>query len=79
MLFFDGTFYHLWYFPACLVGALLVFLMSRFMGKRGMWALAGVLYVLGLLGDSYYGLTQKLPALAALYAGKHVSDSQHHG
>ncbi len=67
MLFFDGTFYHLWYFPACLVGALLVFLMSRFMGKRGMWALAGVLYVLGLLGDSYYGLTQKLPALAALY------------
>lgn len=67
MLFFDGTFYHLWYFPACLLGVMLVYLMSRCMDKRGMTAVAGVLYVLGLLGDSYYGLTQSIPVLSAVY------------
>ena len=69
MLLFDGTFYHLWYFPACILGVVLVYLMSRCMDKKGMTALAGVLYVLGLFGDSYYGLTQKIPALAAVYEG----------
>lgn len=67
MLLFDGTFYHLWYFPACLLGVMLVYLMSRCMDKKGMMALAGVLYVLGLLGDGYYGLAQKMPVLSALY------------
>lgn len=67
MLFFDGTFYHLWYFPACLLGVALVFLMSRCMDKRGMTALAGALYVLGLLGDSYYGLTERVPVLSQVY------------
>lgn len=67
MLFFDGTFYHLWYFPACLLGVGLVYLMSRCMDGKGMTALAGVLYVLGLLGDSYYGVIQSVPVLSGLY------------
>ena len=28
-ILFDGTFYHLWYFPAVLLGSLLAFLLSR--------------------------------------------------
>lgn len=67
MLFFDGTFYHLWYFPACLLGVLLVYLMSRFLSLRAMTIVSAVLYVIGLLGDSYYGLVEKVPALAAVY------------
>jgi len=67
MVFFDGTFYHLWYFPACLLGVALVYLMSRRMDREGMTALAGGLYVLGLLGDSYYGLTERVPVLSAVY------------
>ena len=67
MLLFDGTFYHLWYFPACLLGIVLVYLMSRFLKLRGMLAVSIALYVVGMLGDSYFGLTQKLPLLETIY------------
>ena len=67
MLLFDGTFYHLWYFPACILGMLLVRLMSRFLSLQGMTAVSAVLYVIGLFGDSYFGLVQKAPALNAAY------------
>ncbi len=68
MILFDGTFYHLWYFPACLLGIVLVYLMSRFLKLRGILILSAVLYLAGLLGDSYYGLIQKLPILENIYA-----------
>lgn len=67
MLVFDGTFYHLWYFPACITGVLLVYLMSRCMGRKGMMAIAAALYAAGLLGDSYYGLIRDVPVLSAIY------------
>ena len=67
MLLFDGTFYHLWYFPACLLGILVLYLMSRFLNLRDILVLSGLLYVIGLSGDSYFGLVQKVPALEALY------------
>jgi len=67
MLLFDGTFYHLWYFPACMLGMLVVFLMSRVMGLRAMTAVSTLLYLIGLFGDSYFGLVQKVPALEAVY------------
>lgn len=67
MLLFDGTFYHLWYFPACLLGISLVYLMSRFLKPRGMFLVSAVLYIIGLLGDSYYGLVQKLPPAETVY------------
>lgn len=73
MLVFDGTFYHLWYFPACMTGVLLVCLAGRRFGGRPLFLSAVVLYVCGLAGDSYYGLTEMVPALAELYeAGFHV-------
>ena len=51
---FDGTFYHLWYFPALLMGLGLMALLLR----RPRWVLpvTGLLYLIGLTGDSYYGL-----------------------
>lgn len=67
MLVFDGTFYHLWYFPACLLGLLLVALLSSKLKARTVAIIAVALYLLGLLGDSYYGLTQQLPILARVY------------
>lgn len=67
MLLFDGTFYHLWYFPACMLGMTLVYLMSRFMNLRAMTAVSAVLYVIGLFGDSYFGLVQKAPLLETVY------------
>lgn len=67
MLIFDGTFYHLWYFPACILGIGLVRLMSLFLDLKGMTAVSALLYVIGLLGDSYYGLVQKVPVLEGIY------------
>ena len=67
MLVFDGTFYHLWYFPACLLGLLLVCLLRRFLPVRGVWAVAAALYLIGLFGDSYYGLAAGVPAIAGAY------------
>lgn len=67
-LFFDGTFYHLWYFPAVLLGSVLAWLLLK-AGKRFALALSAALYLIGLGGDSYYGLFSSLPAGKAFYDG----------
>lgn len=67
MLLFDGTFYHLWYFPACMLGILLLCLLRRVMPVQGVAAVAAALYIVGLFGDSYYGLIAGLPGLSAAY------------
>lgn len=68
LLLFDGPFYHLWYFPACILGILLIFALSRFMTLKALTALAGGLYLFGLFGDSYYGLIQGIPLLHGAYS-----------
>lgn len=65
-IFLEGTFYHLWYFPAVLLGAVLAFLLSR-LGARAGLAIAALLYLAGLGGDSYYGLLFTHPAGKAFY------------
>ena len=73
LLVFDGTFYHLWYFPACAMGLLVVYGLSRVFRGRGLWVAVSVLYAIALLGDSYYGLTAQIAPLASLYeAGFHL-------
>lgn len=68
-LLLDGTFYHLWYLPAALLGTALVYgLLRAFPARPG--AAAGVclaLYAVGLLGDSWHGLAAGAPALRAFY------------
>src|SRR5699024_9603004 len=56
MLVFDGTFYHLWYFPACILGVLLLCLLRRLLPLRAAAFICLLLYLMGLLGDSWYGL-----------------------
>lgn len=68
MLLFDGAFYHLWYLPAAILGTLLLYGLSRKLSLRGVLAVSAVLYLTGLLGDSYYGLVQEIPALSAVYS-----------
>ncbi len=64
-LLFNGTFYHLWYLPALLLALPIARLLAK-AGRTG-WAVAGLLYFIGLGGDSYYGLAGQLPGLGALY------------
>lgn len=66
MLLFEGAFYHLWYFPACVTGALIVFALKR-LPTVPAFAIAAALYVIGVFGDSYYVLTEGLPPVRAMY------------
>ena len=63
----DGTFYHLWYLPAALLGVLVVCGLLRFLRPGAAAGVCGALYLAGLLGDSWYGLAKQLPALKAGY------------
>ena len=67
-LLLAGFYYHLWYFPAVLLGACLVGLLTRSLPRLAL-PVCALLYLLGLPGDSYYGLTAALPGLRALYDG----------
>lgn len=67
-IFFDGTFYHLWYLPACMLGLALMTLFLK-CGKENAVAISLLLYVIGLLGDSYFGLVRLSPVLSKVYDG----------
>lgn len=66
-LFFDGTLYHLWYLPASIMGAVLSWYAVKMLGLYRALAVTLVLYVFGLLGDSYYGIVEKIPLLQEIY------------
>lgn len=66
---FNGTFYHLWYFPALVLGACLVYGLLRILGPRWAWLPALLLYAAGLLGDNclvHYLAVVLLSSLLAL-------------
>ena len=67
VLVFDGTFYHLWYLPAALLGTLLLFLLARKCRPRIMLLICGILYLIGLFGDSWYGISAQLPPVKTFY------------
>ncbi|MCI8631389.1 MAG: acyltransferase [Firmicutes bacterium] len=67
MILFDGTFYHIWYFPALIEGIFIVYLLRRFMSVKLCAAFCAVLYVLGLFGDSYYGMAAEIPKAVVAY------------
>lgn len=63
-LLLTGTFYHLWYLPAVLLGVPLARLLCR-PGLRIGLPVAAALYLVGLAGDSWYGIAAGLPWLKA--------------
>lgn len=68
-LFFDGTAYHLWYLPASMIGSVIAWFCVKKAGFQNALFFTLALYIVGLLGDSYYGLTAKLPLLSGVYDG----------
>lgn len=66
-LFFNGTFYHLWYFPAVLIGVWLVNELMRIFKPKTLLLITTVLYLVALGGDSYYGLISQNSLLAEAY------------
>lgn len=65
-IFFDGTFYHLWYFPAAIIGCnILILLAEKSIKAAALFSAAA--YLIGLFGDSYYGIIKDLPLLGSFY------------
>lgn len=68
-VFFEGTFYHLWYLPASILGLWLTDVLLRRLGAKRAGAAVIALYALGLLGDSYWGLIKNVHVLSSVYNG----------
>lgn len=66
-IIFDGTFYHLWYLPAAILGACITWLLLKRRTAGQALGISMVLYLIGLFGDSYYGISEKIPFLKAVY------------
>ena len=65
--FINGTLYHLWYFPALILGIWITYYFIKKLGNRKTFITVIVLYIIGLLGDSYYGLTRNVCVLSYIY------------
>lgn len=63
-LFFEGSFIHLWYFVASIIGLIIVTTLQRFLKSHLIFTLLILLFILGVLGDSYYGLSMTIPYLS---------------
>lgn len=68
-LFIDGTFYHLWYFPATMLGLLVAHWLRQCFGMSVALLVSMLLYVIGLGGDRYYGLVTQNDTLGEIYGG----------
>lgn len=64
---FDGTMYHLWYLPASILGVWISAVLLRKVGMQKTLIAAGVLYVIGVFGDSYYGIAEQIPFIKGMY------------
>lgn len=64
---FDGTLYHLWYLPASIIGVAIAWYLVRRFDYRTALILTAILYFIGMFGDSYYGLSEKIDALDGFY------------
>lgn len=63
----EGTFYHLWYLPAVIIGCLLTAGLMRVLPSRAVGIVVLLLYLIGLLGDSYYGAIYGWEPLRSFY------------
>ena len=80
MILTDGTFYHLWYLPALLLGFALVWAGLKFLPLKAVLPISVVLYLAGLPGDSYYGFLKEGSVIYTVYEGIfHVSSYTRNG
>jgi len=66
-LFITGTFYHLWYFPALILGIWITYFILKHMDEKRASIIFVILFMIGLLGDSYFGLIKGIGFLENFY------------
>ncbi|MBP1040160.1 membrane-bound serine racemase VanT [Vagococcus sp. BWB3-3] len=65
---FDGFLYHLWYFPAIITGVILLTFLMKKLSFPMISVIAICLYLIGLGGDSWFGIIKQVPLLNDFYA-----------
>ncbi|MDF2513426.1 MAG: vanTG [Herbinix sp.] len=79
-ILFDGTMYHLWFLPASILGAFIAWLLVKRLGIQKAFFITVILYIIGMFGDSYYGVSEQLPVMKHVYeAIFQVSDYTRNG
>ncbi|MGD9560160.1 MAG: alanine racemase [Oscillospiraceae bacterium] len=63
----NGTLYHLWYFPAAALGVAIAWLLYRHCRPLLALGLAGLLYLVGVGGASWYGFASQLSIVKNMY------------
>lgn len=58
--FFAGSYAHLWYLPATVVGLVIVYMLRKYVSERGCAIILFILFCMGLLTQSYFGLLLKI-------------------
>lgn len=66
-LLMNGTFYHMWYLPAVILGMFIASVLVKAAGVNLGLFITLILYGVGLLGDNYYGISQQVPFLKLIY------------
>lgn len=66
-IFIDGTFYHLWYFLALILGIWITYFIIKHIKNKNGLILVSILYVIGLFGDSYFGIAEKWSVTKTFY------------
>ncbi len=64
-IFFEGSFIHLWYLIATIIGLLIVTKLMTLMNTKFVVLVCSLLFILGVLGDSYYGWSITVPVLSS--------------
>lgn len=67
IVLFEGTIYHLWYFSAAMLGGTIAWFTVRTLGFQKAFFFTFLLFLIGLGGDSWYGLVTKIPFLKEFY------------
>jgi len=64
---FDGTLYHLWYLPASVLGVLIAWYLVKRFNYTKAFIVTIILYVIGMFGDSYYGIVEQAIGVKSFY------------
>lgn len=63
---FNGTYYHLWFLPALLLGIVIVYLLVTTWKKRTALWVCFILYLIGMLSNVYGGVLADIPLIGSL-------------
>jgi len=63
----NGTFYHLWYFPAIILGIWVTYFLVKHLNKTLSLISITILYIIGIFGDSYFGISKQITIISKIY------------